>query len=113
MHYRPALLQEGVELHEIRAMLGSTRGSGQGRSISRHGHYGLHAKLYVFDRKSVFIGSFNFDQRSKRLNTEIGLIIYSSVIAQQTAVRFEALTRPDNAYRVELRDPGGDGRRLL
>ena len=113
MHYRPALLKKGVELYEVRAMLGSTRGSGQGKSISRHGNYGLHAKLYVFDRKAMFVGSMNFDQRSKRLNTEIGLVIYSAVLARQTAVRFDALIQPDNAYHVELADPGRDSQALL
>jgi putative cardiolipin synthase len=113
MHYRPALLKEGVELYEIRAMLGSTRGTGQGKSISRRGNYGLHAKLYVFDRKAMFVGSMNFDQRSKRLNTEIGLVIYSAALARQTAVRFDALVQPDNAYHVELSDAGRDDRALL
>ena len=113
MHYRPILLKEGVELYEIRALLGSTRGTGQGKSISRHGNYGLHAKLYVFDRKAMFVGSMNFDQRSKRLNTEIGLVIYSAALARQTAVRFDALVQPDNAYHVELSDAGRDDRALL
>ena len=113
MHYRPILLKEGVELYEIRALLGSTRGTGQGKSISRHGNYGLHAKLYVFDRKAMFVGSMNFDQRSKRLNTEIGLVIYSDALARQTAVRFDALVQPDNAYHVELSDAGRDDRALL
>lgn len=113
MHYRPALLEEGVELHEIRAMLGGTQGTGQGKSISRHGNYGLHAKLYVFDRKAMFVGSMNFDQRSKRLNTEIGLVIYSATLARQTAARFDALVQPDNAYQVEQSDAGRGDRALL
>jgi len=112
-HYRHALLEDGVQLYEIRAMLGSANGSGQGKAISRHGNYALHAKLFVFDRKSVFVGSMNFDQRSKRLNTEIGLVIRSGAIAQQTAARFDALTQPDNAYAVELAGGGGPAAPLL
>jgi cardiolipin synthase C len=102
MHYRVRLLQEGVELYEVRALLGSTRGSGQGRAISRHGNYGLHAKMYVFDRKTSFVGSLNFDQRSKHLNTEIGLMIDSTELSAEIAARFEALTHPDNSYVVTL-----------
>ena len=34
--------------------------------LSRYGNYALHAKLFVFDRQKLFIGSMNFDQRSKR-----------------------------------------------
>jgi putative cardiolipin synthase len=103
MHYRPAMLQAGIQLYEIRSLLGSTRGSGQGKAISRHGHYSLHGKIYVFDRRSIFVGSLNLDQRSKLLNTEIGLIIHSPSLAEQAALRFEALSSLDNSYTVELR----------
>ena len=91
-----------MELYEIRSLLGDNRGSGESRAISRYGNYSLHAKLFVFDRKQVFIGSMNFDQRSMHLNTEIGLIIDSPVLANQIAARFDAMTRPDNAYRLVL-----------
>jgi putative cardiolipin synthase len=104
MHYRVALLREGVELHEVRAMLGSAKGSGQSKAISRHGNFGLHGKLYVFDRKTLFVGSMNFDQRSKNLNTEIGLLIASPELSREVVARFDALTRLDNAYTVTLSD---------
>ena len=110
IHYRMAMLEDGVELHEIRALLGSTRGSGEGRAIANRGNYALHAKLYVFDRQSVFVGSFNFDQRSKRLNTEIGLIISSPELAGETVARFDSLTQLKNSYSLALRD-AGDGKR--
>jgi putative cardiolipin synthase len=96
--YRVALLEEGVELYEIRSRLGTTRGSGQTAVVSRYGNYSLHAKLFVFDREKLFIGSMNFDQRSRHLNTEIGLIIDSPELAQQTVVRFDAMARPENSY---------------
>jgi cardiolipin synthase C len=102
MHYRPMLLSDGVELYEVRARLGSSRGSGQSAKISSYGNYALHAKLYVLDRRRLFIGSMNLDQRSRRLNTEIGLIIDSAQLSQQTVTRFEAMTRPENSYMVTL-----------
>lgn len=111
MRHRPTFLKEGVELYEIRPMPGKASGTGQSMSISRHGNYALHAKLFVFDRKSMFIGSMNFDQRSRRLNTEIGLIIESRELAEQTAARFDALTQLDNSYTVE-RIPGGNDKRI-
>ena len=109
MHYRVPLLEKGVELYEIRSLLGNSRGSGQTTKISRFGNYSLHAKLFVFDRQSVFIGSMNFDQRSLHLNTEIGLIIDSPELAQQVAARFEAMVQPVNSYMLTLRpnDAGG------
>jgi putative cardiolipin synthase len=103
LHYRVALLEDGVELYEIRSLLGNARGSGQTAKLSRYGNYALHAKLFVFDRQKLFIGSMNFDQRSKRLNTEVGLIIDSPELARQTAVRFEAMTQPENSYALALR----------
>ena len=100
--YRVSLLEEGVELYEIRSRLGNTRGSGQTAAVSRYGNYSLHAKLFVFDRKKLFIGSMNFDQRSRHLNTEIGLIIDSPELAQQMAARFDAMAQPENAYAPTL-----------
>ena len=109
--YRLKLLESGVEIYELRALVGNARGSGETAKMSQHGNYGLHAKLFVFDRQKLFIGSMNFDQRSMHLNTEIGLIINSAELAQQTAVRFEAMTQVGNAYQVLLRpDPGGGAR---
>jgi putative cardiolipin synthase len=105
-HYRVPLLQDGVELYEVRSMLGDVRGSGQTAQVSRYGNYALHAKMYVFDRQKLFIGSMNYDQRSKRINTEIGLIIDSAELAQQTARRFDAMVKPDDCYIVALRSAG-------
>jgi len=63
MHYRLPLLDQGVELYEVRALLGNARGSGETLAATRSGNYALHAKLFVFDRQKVYIGSMNFDER--------------------------------------------------
>ena len=89
-------------MYETRSRLGNSRGSGQSTKISRYGNYALHAKLYVLDRQRLFIGSMNLDQRSRRLNTEVGLIIDSPELAQETAKRFEAMILPENSYAVVL-----------
>ena len=109
MRYRTPLLESGVELYEVRSLLGDARGSGQSAAMSSYGNFSLHAKLFVFDRKQLFIGSMNFDQRSMHLNTEIGLIIDSAALAQQMAARFDAMVRPVNAYTVALRPAGNGG----
>jgi cardiolipin synthase C len=110
-HYRVPLLQSGGQLSEVRALLGNTRGSGESKRLAQYGNYALHAKVYVVDRKAVYVGSMNFDVRSRRLNTEMGFIIDSADLSQQEATRFDAMTRPENAYSVTLR-PGGTGRVL-
>jgi putative cardiolipin synthase len=108
MRYRPPLLEDGVELYEVRSLLGNARGSGETTQMTRFGKYSIHAKLFVFDRQRLFIGSMNFDQRSMHLNTEIGLIIDSPELALQTAARFESMTSPPNSYTLTLlpRDGG-------
>jgi len=113
MHYRVPLLENGVELYEIRSLLGNTKGSGERTAISRFGNYSLHAKLFVFDRQRLFVGSMNFDQRSMHLNTELGLIIDSPALAQQVAARFEAMAQPANSYVLPLRPNGAEGSQSL
>ena len=108
-HYRVRLLTAGAQLYEIRSLLGNVRGSGETAHISRFGHYALHGKLYVFDRRKVFVGSMNFDQRSEHINTEMGLIIGSPELAQQTAARFDEMVRPENRFQVELGSPSAPG----
>jgi cardiolipin synthase C len=110
-HYRVPLLEGGVQLSEVRALLGNSRGSGESKQMSRYGNYALHAKVLVVDRKGLYVGSMNLDVRSKRLNTEMGFIIDSAELSQQEAGRFDAMTRPENAYSVTLQ-PGGKGRLL-
>jgi putative cardiolipin synthase len=111
MHYRPALLRDGVELYEVRSKLDSTRGSGQSKRISDYGNYALHGKILVFDRQRLYVGSMNFDRRSRNLNTEIGLMIDSPEIAAQMTARFTAMTQLDSSYTVSAH-PGPDGHSL-
>jgi putative cardiolipin synthase len=95
-------------------MLGNAHGSGQTAAMSRHGTYSLHAKMFVFDRTSLFVGSMNFDQRSMHLNTEIGLLIESPELAEELARRFEAMVQPANAYEVKLQSNTlGNGQHLI
>ena len=107
MGYRRPLLEQGVELYEVRGLLGNARGSGETRADAQSGNYALHAKLFVFDRRRLYVGSMNFDQRSRSLNTEIGLIIDSPELARQTAGRFDLMAALANSYQVVLQ--AGDG----
>lgn len=114
MGYRVPMLEIGIELYEVRALLGNTRGSGQTAAMSRHGTYSLHAKMFVFDRRSIYIGSMNFDQRSMHLNTEVGLLIDSPELAEELARRFAAMVQPANAYEVLLQaNRSGQGHHLI
>ncbi len=108
--YRADMLRLGVELYELSSQ--RTR-----RSV-RLGLFGtetgrLHAKSAVFDRQVVFIGSMNFDPRSDKSNTEIGVFIQSPEIAQQVIKLIDVL-KQQGTYRLQLGDNGrlewvGDG----
>jgi putative cardiolipin synthase len=105
--YRPALLENGVELYEARARLNESGGSGTALASKGSGRFSLHAKVFVFDRQKVFIGSMNFDRRSLVMNTELGVMIHSPELARQVAKQFEAIAEPANSYAV-IRDHNGD-----
>jgi len=101
--YRREMLDLGVELYEIvpsRFSRGDKLGS-FGQSIGR-----FHAKAAAVDGKVLFIGSLNFDPRSEKHNTELGLLIRSPELAQQLG-RLAELVKTEAAYRVRLnRDTG-------
>ena len=101
-NYRVPLLQMGVELYEVRRRLGEPETKRGPLKSASTGLFALHAKVFVFDRERAFVGSMNFDQRSLRLNTELGLIIDSREIAQEIAARFDAIAKPANSYQVVL-----------
>ena len=111
--YRAPLLEMGVELYEVRPVLGKPVIRGSQLKSPSSGMYALHAKVFVFDRQRVFVGSMNLDQRSLHLNTEIGLIIDSPELARQIALRFGDIAEPANSYVLALGESGGFGRRQL
>ncbi|MDH6590204.1 putative cardiolipin synthase [Variovorax sp. TBS-050B] len=79
--FRRELLARGVRLFEVSArQIGRSRPLRQrfGDSKGR-----LHAKLAIIDRRTVLLGSVNFDPRSARLNTELGVRIRSEEVARR------------------------------
>ena len=69
-------------------------------------HFGLHAKTSVYDRKVVFVGSFNLDPRSENLNTEIGFLVESSELGQKVAESILNDMGPGNAWLVRINKDG-------
>lgn len=100
---RRQLLENGIVLYELKrrpSMLAHGMESLAGSSGAS-----LHAKTFAVDRSRIFVGSFNFDPRSADLNTEMGFIIDSPVLAQGVSTAF-ATSIPLNAYEVRLSDTG-------
>jgi putative cardiolipin synthase len=111
--FRVPLLELGVDLFEARPMPGKPMVRSGRLKSSSAGLYALHAKVYVFDRERVFVGSMNLDQRSLHINTEIGLLIESAELARQIALRVADMTQPANSYVMRLAEADGTGRRAL
>lgn len=97
--YRHPLLDAGVRLFEMkhsprleeghRLRLGSARAS-------------LHSKAAVIDGERVFVGSFNIDPRSARLNCEMGVWIRSPPLARELVRSFRVGTELERAFQVSL-----------
>ena len=101
---RIELLEGGVHLYELR------RSWAPGAAGSYSGPFGssassLHAKTFAVDGTQLFIGSYNLDPRSARLNTEMGFIIESAPLAQRLSTAM-ATGLPDRAYEVRLTRDG-------
>jgi putative cardiolipin synthase len=101
---RVPLLRAGVQLFELKPEASTIKK--HAKEIGNNTKAGLHAKTYAVDRRTVFVGSFNLDPRSAKLNTEMGLVIDSPTLAGRLD---EAVDKafPDTAYKVTL-DKSGD-----
>jgi cardiolipin synthase C len=102
--WRKPLLEAGVLLYELRqspSTIAARRHTGPFGSSGSS----LHAKTFSVDRSRVFVGSFNFDPRSAKLNTEMGFIIDSPALAARVE---EKLSRGllTNAFEVRLSSSG-------
>jgi putative cardiolipin synthase len=105
--WRKPLLESGVTLYELRREATDEpsrekRGSGSGIGSS---DASLHAKTFGVDGNRIFVGSFNFDQRSIHLNTEMGMVIDSPALATRLTETLDR-TLPTRAYEVKLDDRG-------
>ena len=96
--YRHAMVDLGVQLYEVvPSQVSRSRDLGTfGQSIGR-----FHAKAAAIDDEVLFIGSLNFDPRSEKLNTELGLFIRSPALAAQL-MHLGTLVTSQAAYRVRL-----------
>jgi len=103
--HRLGVVKAGVELHELRTDAADKARWETPPQVARY--LGLHAKFYTVDRERVFLGSVNLDPRSKFVNTEMGVLIDNTQLAEVTADAITRLMTTDNAWQVEI---GTDGR---
>lgn len=96
------LLKNGVELYELKPKAKSKASRSLKRSAKAKS--GLHTKTYIFDRKEIFIGSFNFDPRSAQINTELGIVSEIPEMAEYVASGMFDEGVEQFAYRIILED---------
>jgi cardiolipin synthase C len=106
MKYREPLLRAGIRIYEMKPRgeprkRPNRRGIGSGGSSAES----LHAKTFIADRERLFVGSFNFDPRSIRLNTELGVMLDSPKLAAEMAKSLDS-SIDDIAYEVRLTPDG-------
>ncbi|QFU76336.1 phospholipase D family protein [Halioglobus maricola] len=102
--YIRELLQEGVELYEVR--VDASDRQLYMRSPVAEKELGLHAKFMLFDFDRIFIGSSNLDPRSLELNTEVGLLIESEAFNSELRAAIAIDFEPANSWQVALDESG-------
>jgi putative cardiolipin synthase len=101
--YRKALLRAGVELYELNEVTSKEERRAWSKGEIGRGKSSLHAKSFVVDRETIFIGSLNLDARSVVQNTEIGVVLESAEIGGRVANNFDQ--RIDEvAFRLTLEE---------
>jgi putative cardiolipin synthase len=110
--YRKELLRGGVELYEMNKRLSREQRTEKKGQEGGSTKASLHAKSFVFDRQTVFIGSLNLDPRAALHNTEIGVVMDNSEIGGGMGAWFD-----DNiektAFRLALEKGRDDVERIV
>jgi putative cardiolipin synthase len=95
--YRKRLVEGGIRLFELRP-----RDAHQDISLFGSSGASLHTKAFTVDRRTGFVGSFNFDPRSASLNTEMGIMFDHEALASEVRQVFSQEVSPRRSYRVVL-----------
>ena len=109
--YRKALRRGGVELYELNKDLAREESEAK-RNWRGSSRASLHAKSFVFDRRQVFIGSFNLDPRSRDHNTEIGVVMTVPGIGREMGEWFDRNIGL-LAFRLELKTEADGSEQLF
>lgn len=98
MPYREQLYNAGVRLYELKPF------AEHKQKIFGSSGASLHTKAYIVDEHTGFIGSFNFDQRSMNLNTEMGVVFHDKRVIQKLKDQFNVLAGVQLSYQIKRSD---------
>lgn len=112
INYRKRLLEKGVEIFELRpevmsevrlGRLGQKLNPGK---IPRLGvqNKSLHTKVFTVDHDWSFIGSFNLDPRSAKLNTEMGILVKDRAITEHLEAHFREKSSLKSSFKLYLEE---------
>ncbi|NOQ63504.1 MAG: hypothetical protein GQ582_03215 [Methyloprofundus sp.] len=102
--YRQQMLENGAELYEFRPDPNAQKKFWS--LLASKSAASLHTKVMVFDRRKTFIGSLNLDPRSIDINTEVGLLIDSTELAEQIIAYMDIGIQASDSYRLEIEKVG-------
>jgi putative cardiolipin synthase len=104
--YREDLLRGGIRIYELKPGANTLKRDNQpGDKGIGSSSSSLHAKTFSADRNRIFVGSFNLDPRSATLNTEMGIVIDSPVLAARLSETLDTAI-PLEAYELRLAATG-------
>ena len=95
---RPALLQGGVQIWELKPLPGAQTQ----RSMFGSSGASLHTKALAADSSRLFVGSYNLDPRSTSLNCEQGVFIEEPTVATQLEAIFDQESSGERAWAVTI-----------
>jgi putative cardiolipin synthase len=107
---QPGHMEEIFSRRELMLARYQERGGEHGRD--REPFICIHAKSFVMDGETVFVGSFNLDPRSANLNTEVGLLIRDKEVARKVEDAIRKDMAPGNSYVVASKRPAGTASKL-
>ncbi|GMR16191.1 MAG: phospholipase D family protein [Gammaproteobacteria bacterium] len=99
--YRKQLVASNINIFELKPTAQAVQ-SRTNKLIEGSRHASLHAKYMIVDQQYVFVGSANIDPRSECLNTEIGIMVNSKVLAKQAIELFNRSSSLENSYQLQL-----------
>ena len=99
--YRRDLLDAGVDLYEFKYRAAHDSKGPRWYRL-RPSYAFLHSKVIVFDHEKIWIGSFNLDARSEKLNTELVAVVRSRELAAELAQLIHEDLTPERSWHVQL-----------
>jgi len=104
---RKQLLKMGIEIYEYKPDPEIRQQLVRSLSVANEKPpvFAIHAKTMVVDNKTVYIGTFNFDPRSENLNTEVGVIVSDTNLANAVLTAIETDMQPENSWNASVENP--------